>query len=119
MSPNSIARIELINHKVTFAQAEVLVRVQVAQQSSTTEIRGRFVGPRCQGTTTIEVAYPLRPLPDADADVPNSLSRRVVIPEPSLWDVETPFLYEAIIELWEGEVCVDERRVMHGLRIRE
>jgi hypothetical protein len=41
---------------------------------------------------------------------------RVIIPEPSLWDPETPFLYEGPVELWEDGQRCDQVQVRHGLR---
>lgn len=65
------------------------------------ELRGRLVGPTCEYTTTVEVAYPVR-------------AGRVVIPEPALWDPETPFLYAGPIELWRDGVRMAEGRVRLG-----
>jgi len=79
-------------------------------------VRGRLVGPRCAGVSTIEVAYPLQPLPRQLEGVP-LLSRRVVIPEPSLWEAKRPYVYRAIVELSEaGEVC-DRAEFDYGLRM--
>ena len=73
------------------------------------------MGPRCHYATTVEVAYPLRPFRRRPEGLPD-LSRRVVIPEPSLWEPESPLLYEGPIELWEeGRLC-DQVHVIHGLR---
>jgi hypothetical protein len=73
------------------------------------------MGPNCPYASTIEVAYPLRPF----AKLPEGFSpmtRRVVIPEPSRWDVVSPFLYQGFIELREdGQMC-DRISVRHGLR---
>src|SRR3954464_14176781 len=67
------------------------------------EVRGRFVGPKCTGTTTIEVAYPLR----VKESRPGSCVLEGIIPEPSFWDPETPFYYELVIELWDGLERID------------
>ena len=84
----------------------------------TTEVRGRLVGPRCPGVTTIEVAYPLRPFPCQPGGVP-PLSRRVVIPEPSLWEPQHPFVYRVVVELWEGGQRCDQRQFDYGLRMAD
>jgi hypothetical protein len=40
----------------------------------------------------------------------------VIVPEPSLWDPVTPFLYQGPIELWQnGELC-ERVQVTHGIR---
>jgi hypothetical protein len=41
---------------------------------------------------------------------------RVVIPEASLWDPESPFLYQGPVELWQGGQRCDQVQVSHGLR---
>src|SRR5262249_21007677 len=42
---------------------------------------------------------------------------RGIIPEPSWWDPQTPFLYEGPVELLQdGQVC-QEVQVRHGLRV--
>jgi hypothetical protein len=66
------------------------------------EISGRLMGPRCRFATTIEVAYSFRPVPGAEG------TYRVVIPEPSLWEPECPFLYH-------GNVA--DRAFTYGLRL--
>jgi hypothetical protein len=41
---------------------------------------------------------------------------RVVIPEASLWEPESPFLYQGPIELWQDGRCCDQIVLSHGLR---
>jgi hypothetical protein len=78
-----------------------------------TELRGRLMGPRCPGVSTIEIAYPLRPL-SAEG---NTLTARVLIPEPNLWTEATPFVYEGPVELWQDGQCCDATRVTVGLKL--
>jgi len=59
--------------------------------------------------TTIEVAYPLRP-----SSQPGVL--HAVIPEPSLWQAERPFVYDAFFECWQMEKCVAKSVLPLGLR---
>lgn len=80
--------------------AEADVRVHCPQPVS-----GRLVGPRCRYASTIEVAHYLRPMPGGE--------QRVIIPEPSLWEPESPFYYEAILEVGAPPTSVRRR---HGLR---
>ena len=94
-----ITNVEILDRGLDPAKAELWIQVQVARRSATTEVRGRLVGPRCQGATTVEVAYPLRPLPRTQEEAENTLTRQVIIPEPSFWDTENPFFYEVIVEL--------------------
>jgi hypothetical protein len=65
----------------------------------------------------VEVAYPMRTwsLADQPRELPH-LSMSVVIPEPCLWEPETPFIYEGPVELWENGRRCDERVLRHGLR---
>ncbi len=97
-------------------EAEIHFRFELSQPVSRPELRGRLMGPRCSQFTTVEVAYPLRPLPGNRLPHETTVIGRVVIPEPSLWDPTTPCLYEGPIELWnEGEPLV-RLQVSHGLR---
>jgi hypothetical protein len=70
------------------------------------------MGPSCPYSSTVEVAYPLRPLPDEC----EALACRVVIPEASLWEPESPFLYRGPVELWQDGVRCDRVTLSHGLR---
>jgi hypothetical protein len=96
--------------RLTPAEAEVWIRVEVEGATPTTEIRGRLMGPRCPGVTTIEVAYALHPIASS-ADVPTAVRFvRALIPEPNLWTAETPLFYEGVLELWQdGRRCEVEK----------
>jgi hypothetical protein len=101
---NRIRKTMIEVRRLSPAEAEVWVCVEVDAVTPTTELRGRLTGPRCPGVTTVEVAYAFRPLTSTDA--PPSLTVRAVIPEPNLWTEETPFVYDGHIELWQdGEQC--------------
>jgi hypothetical protein len=63
----------------------------------------------------VELAYPLRPL-SRQVEKPGCSRARVIIPEPSLWDPESPFLYEGSAEIWEDGCRRYETRISHGLR---
>src|SRR5438552_150223 len=111
---NRITRVEIRNHSLTPAEAEVWVTVHAEAVTPATEVRGRLMGPSCAYSSTVEVAYPLRPLAHPPADVPPH-TMRVVIPEPSLWDPESPFLYRGPVELRQDGRPVDRVGVSHGL----
>jgi hypothetical protein len=115
---NRIRRIELSNRTLAPAEAEVWVTVHLDEVTPTTEVRGRLMGPTCLYASTVEVAYPLRPLAKSQkpkaSDGP-SLTMRVVIPEPSLWDPECPFLYSGPVELWQGGERLAQITIRHGL----
>jgi hypothetical protein len=85
--------------RLTPVEAEIELSSTVGQA----EIRGRLMGPTCEVTTTIEVAYRIR-------------DNRVIIPEPAWWDPQSPFLYYGPIELWHGGERLEMARVQIGLR---
>jgi hypothetical protein len=72
-------------HRLDPMRAEV--RLRLHSPDSPGELRGRLMGPRCRFTTTIEVAYPFRPLA-----TPGEYA--AIVPDPSLWEPAKPFLYE-------------------------
>ena len=99
--PNRIQRILVFQSRLTPTEAELWISVYPEQLASDTQIRGRLMGPRCQYSTTVEVAYPLREWKRSyeTEDVPH-VSLRVIIPEPNFWDPQSPFRYEGPVELW-------------------
>src|SRR5690242_18252743 len=114
MLPANTPRVEVRNHILNPAEAEIWITILPA--NSDMEVRGRLTGPRCQYATTVEVAHPLSPLPGHLAR-PGDLTARAIIPEPSFWDPESPFLYEGTVEVWKGGNRCHEAALSHGLRI--
>jgi hypothetical protein len=112
---NRIRQVEVRDRSAVPAEAEVWITVVPEQVMPTTEVRGRLMGPRCPYASTVEIAYPLRPLPRPGA-AGAGLVRRVVIPEASLWDPESPFLYQGPVELWQDGQRCEQVTVSHGLR---
>lgn len=111
---NNILHVELRDRSVIPAEAEILVTVVPRLVDGGTEVRGRLMGPRCRFATTIEVAYHLRPLL-----IPTgrpAVTLRVIIPEASSWEPESPHLYHGPIELWQDGVRCDAIQIRHGLR---
>jgi hypothetical protein len=105
---NRIVRVTLHDHSLVPASAEVRVSVVAERLDAGTALRGRLMGPRCRFASTVEIAYHLRPV--------EGLTARVIIPEASLWEPETPHLYIGPIELWQDGVRADVVEVRHGLR---
>ena len=102
---NRIRRTTVEVRRLLPTEAEVWVIAEVADVTATSELRGRLMGPKCPGVTTVEVAYPFRPPPQYATSV-NGLAVRAVIPEPNLWTETTPFFYDGPLELWEdGRRC--------------
>ena len=102
---NRIRNVQIAQRRWDAAEAELWVSVEPEVLTATTEVRGRLMGPRCPGVTTVEVAYPLRPLPRPQT------GQAVVIdarrdPRPVAWEPQRPFVYEGPVELWQdGQKC--------------
>jgi hypothetical protein len=111
-----IRAVRLAPHRLSPAEAELWLAVHTDPPAAAVEVRGRLMGPRCPYATTVEIAYPLRPLPAA-LDAAAGYQARVLIPEPSLWAPQTPFLYYGPLELWQGDRRCDQARLSHGLRV--
>jgi len=110
---NRLQRLRVVTRNLSPVEAELMIVAEAAYVTPETELIGRFTGPTCAYSTTIEVAYPLRRWPQPVADLP--LARRVVIPEPSLWDPISPFVYHSTIELWQGGDMHQRVQARHGL----
>jgi hypothetical protein len=102
--------------RLSAAEAEVWVTAELDAVTPATELRGRLTGPRCPGVTTVEVAYPLRPVPRAEGEPASALTVRAVIPEPNLWTEATPFVYEGRLELWQDGQRAYVASVSFGLK---
>jgi hypothetical protein len=114
---NRIQAIRIWNRRLDPAQAEVVIEVMPEKLSAATEVRGRLMGPRCPYAATVEVAYPLREASrPGETAASAALRMRVVLPEASFWDPQSPFLYEGPVELWENGMRCDTVPVRHGLR---
>src|SRR6266699_1472827 len=114
MSPR-IGEVTIKPVRLTPTEAELAVEVAYSSAQATCELHGRLMGPTCVYSTTVEVAYPIRRAHVSENN-PQKLIGRVVIPEPSWWDPDSPFLYIAVVELWEDGRKVDESRFSCGLR---
>jgi hypothetical protein len=115
---NRIRTIHVTDSRLDPTEAEVYVLVYPERLTSSTQVRGRLVGPRSPYTTTVEVAYPLREHSrQYESEGPARVILRVVIPEPNLWDPQTAFLYEGPLELWQGGQLAQQLQLRHGLRV--
>lgn len=101
---------------VRFSPAEVDIQVALTWPVPLAGLRlaGRLVGPRCLDTTTVEVAYPFRPL--SGPTLPGIAAARVIVPEPCLWDPTCPFLYQGILEVYHAERLLARLEFCQGLR---
>jgi hypothetical protein len=84
------------------------VRVRVGDEAG--KVRGWLTGPQCRFASTVEVAYPLQPTPGEPG------TYRAVIPEPSLWEPECPFLYTIVFESWCEHELWPRPKFTYGLR---
>lgn len=109
-----ILHVEIQDRSLDPAQAELHVHVVLDQDAPEVEVRGRLMGPRCPYSSTVEIAYPLRPLRGQAPGATRTF--QVIIPEPSLWDTESPFLYQGPVELWQDEQRCQVVPISHGLR---
>jgi len=110
--PGLLDLLDVVTTRYDPVDAEVTFSLPLDQPLEGAELRGRLHGPRCPYTETIEIAYPLKPI-QGEAGL---LRSRVVIPEASLWEPSTPFLYQGQVELWHGGRMLESVRVAHGLR---
>jgi hypothetical protein len=110
---NRIVHLNIATNRVEPFEAELWIVVTPERLTPTTELRGRFVGPKSAVSSTIEVAYPLRAFTRQPAELGDrgDLAARVVIPEPSLWEPACPFVYDGVIELWQDGQRCDVRQV--------
>jgi hypothetical protein len=115
---NRIRDIVLRDHRLDPAESEIWITVVPEKLTSDTQVLGRFMGPRCPYSTTVEVAYPLRETSrEYESEGNKHLTYRVIIPEASLWEPQTPFLYQGPVELWQDKQLCERRQLSHGLRV--
>jgi hypothetical protein len=115
---NRIRDIVVRDHRLDPAESEVWINVEAEERTEATRVGGRLMGPRCPYSSTVEVAYPLRPWKrEQGEDDAENLTMRVIIPEASLWEPETPFLYQGPVELWQGGQLCERVQLSHGLRV--
>jgi hypothetical protein len=112
---NRILRVQVRQHSLDPAQAELWITASAGYVTPTTELRGRLMGPRCLYAATVEVGYPLRPFSRRPEGL-EGLAARVVIPEPSLWEPQCPFVYQGAVELWQDGERRDQVPIRRGLR---
>lgn len=107
-------QVDVIQIRLTPAEAE-LAFVAVPAEGGPTgdlELHGRLVGPRNAYAETIEVAYPLKPLPREG----ELLRARAIMPDPCFWSPAQPLWYEGQFELRRGGGKIAERRLPICLR---
>lgn len=109
---NRIVSSRITGMRLSPTEADIRISVQPQSLFVGTEVRGRWVGPRCAYASTVEVAYPLR----EQERTHDAINLRVLIPEPSLWDPQSPFLYQEMLELWQDNTLCERISRQQGLR---
>jgi hypothetical protein len=115
---NRITDLSISDGRLTPTEADVYINVYPAELTSTTQVRGRLMGPSCPYAETVEVAYHLREFSReyASTGFPH-ITVRAHLPEPNWWHPETPFLYRGVVELWQADQYCERVEVRHGLRV--
>ena len=93
-------------HRLDPTLAEL--RIEFADLPSDVQVVGRLMGPRCQGASTIEIAYPLRKLTHP--------VYAVLIPEPIYWDAERQCVYEGPVEFRRDGVSLGKIALSFGIK---
>lgn len=106
---------EVLCHTLTPTEADLRITLVSQDLVGGLEAGGRLVGPHCHFSTTVEVAYPLRPLP-LQPEQPTRLTGRVIIPEPCFWEPDGPFVYRGQLEVRQGKNRWFETQLTLGLR---
>jgi Glycosyl hydrolases family 2 len=115
---NRIKRVLISCPVATPAEAEIWISVYPQSLTSRTQVRGRLMGPCCRYASTVEVAYPMREQSrEYEKEGIAHITTRVIVPEPNLWEPQTPFLYEGPLELWQSGNGVDSTHISYGLRM--
>jgi len=101
-------KITIEQQRLSSAEAEIRIDVEVDGQHRPFEVRGHLSGPRSTHSETIQLAYPLKQVVMGDG----KYRGRVLIPEPNLWKPETPFTYEGVIELWHDGKKIESKPIV-------
>jgi hypothetical protein len=94
-------------HRLDPTLAEL--RIEFADLPPDVEAVGRLMGPRCQGASTIEIAFPLRKF------APSIYA--VLIPEPIYWDAERQCVYEGPVEFRRDGQPVGKVALSCGIKV--
>ncbi len=101
--------------RLTHAEAEIRFLVSRAASGADLHVRGRLMGPRCPYSSTVEVAYPLKEIErSVNKAGETSILLRTVIPEPSMWDPQSPFLYSGPLGIWTGDRELERNTMQLG-----
>jgi hypothetical protein len=99
--------IEIIVGDVTDVEARVIARYHGTQSGA--KLRGTLRGPFCEKARTLPAEFVFRRT-GKEAQV------ETLVPDPCMWTLEMPHLYQADVEAWQGEQLVAEYHGTIGLR---
>lgn len=109
---NRIIRADVQIHRFDPVETELRVAVGCEHVTTATTVTGQLTGPRCPYSSTVEIAYSWREVQRTH----NEIQLRTIIPEPSPWDTESPFLYQGTLQLWEDGLQTDAATLRQGIR---
>jgi hypothetical protein len=112
---NRLKGIQHYRLTVSPAEAEIWFKVDAQEVTPGTEVRGRIVGPRSLFADAAESASPLRSVRHHEGE--KALIARTAFPDPCFWDPQNPFLYRAVVELWQDGQCCDVSGFDLGFRV--
>ncbi len=101
-----MSHLHVLQNRVTPVEAEIWFT-----PNEPGVLTGRLHGPKCRYATTVEIGFALHPVRGQEGTF------RTVIPEPSLWDPESPFLYEGTLVLTNAKGNITRHFVRQGLRM--
>jgi hypothetical protein len=104
---SELSNIVIETRRLSPVEAELWISVEDGDNDSSVDLSGRARGPLCKYASTVEISYPLRPLKGAPGR-----TKRLLIPEPSLWTPQTPFLYYLDLSWNAG----NSAGINHGIR---
>src|ERR1700749_4582270 len=95
--------------RLTHAEAEIRFLVTCAANGTDMHVRGRLMGPRCPYASTVEVAYPLKEIERTGGPGgETSILLKTIIPEPSMWDPQSPMLYAGPLGIWHHDQMLEQ-----------
>jgi hypothetical protein len=101
--------------RLTQAEAEIRFLVTTSARGEDLHVRGRLMGPKCPYSSTVEVAYPLKEIErSVNPAGGTSILLRTVIPDPSMWDPQSPFLYSGPLGIWQADQALEQHTVQVG-----
>lgn len=105
------ANLQIFFGQLTSAEARIYAKLDGVTDSSRIRISGAVAGPSCRYARTLAARIPFRKRAGG-ADV----LAEAIVPDPCFWTPEMPYLYEAYVEVCDGEELVAATSQSLGLR---